>query len=181
MSAVAAVERDLRAAVSADIVSPSAAYLTDQTEARGLRGRADAVGVPRSSEEVAEVVAWCYAHGVPVVPRGGGTGYAGGAVPLDGGVVLALERVNRVRSFDPLLWRIEVEAGLSTSELRRGAREGGLLFAPHPRAAGQSQIRGQNPTKTGGAPPLQYGGTRGPGDRAPGRFAPGGGGRLRRP
>src|SRR2546423_3558156 len=157
MSAVAAVERDLRAAVSADIVSPSAAYLTDQTEARGLRGRADAVGVPRSSEEVAEVVAWCYAHGVPIVPRGGGTGYAGGAVPLDGGVVLSLERLDRVRSFDPLLWRIEVEAGLRTAEVRRIAREGGLLFAPDPGAAEQSQIGGNIATNAGGPHAYKYG------------------------
>jgi glycolate oxidase subunit GlcD len=157
MSAVAAVERDLRAAVSADIVSPSAAYLADQTEARGLSGRADAVALPRSSEEVAEVVAWCYAHGVAVVPRGGGTGYAGGAVPLDGGVVLSLERLERVRSFDPLLWRIEVEAGMRTSEVRRVAREGGLLFAPDPGAAEQSQIGGNIATNAGGPHAYKYG------------------------
>jgi glycolate oxidase subunit GlcD len=157
MSAVAAVERDLRAAVSADIVPPSAAYLADQTEARGLSGRADAVALPRSSEEVAEVVAWCYAHGVAVVPRGGGTGYAGGAVPLDGGVVLSLERLERVRSFDPLLWRIEVEAGMRTSEVRRVAREGGLLFAPDPGAAEQSQIGGNIATNAGGPHAYKYG------------------------
>jgi glycolate dehydrogenase FAD-linked subunit len=157
MSAVAAVERDLRAAVSADIVSPSAAYLTDETEARGLSGRADAVALPRSSEEVAEVVAWCYAHGVAVVPRGGGTGYAGGAVPLDGGVVLSLERLDRVRSFDPLLWRIEVEAGMRTAEVRRVAREGGLLFAPDPGAAEQSQIGGNIATNAGGPHAYKYG------------------------
>ena len=157
MSAVAAVERDLRAAVSADIVSPSAAYLTDQTEARGLSGRADAVALPRSSEEVAEVVAWCYTHGVAVVPRGGGTGYAGGAVPLDGGVVLSLERLERVRSFDPLLWRIEVEAGMRTAEVRRVAREGGLLFAPDPGAAEQSQIGGNIATNAGGPHAYKYG------------------------
>src|SRR5438477_11222286 len=108
MSAVVAVERDLRAAVSADIVSPSAAYLTDQTEARGLAGRADAVALPRSAEEAAEVVAWCDAHGVAVVPRGGGAEYAGGVVPLDGGVVLALERLARVRSYEATVGRIGV-------------------------------------------------------------------------
>src|SRR5213593_5082954 len=138
MSAVASVERDLRAEVAADVVAPSAAYLTDMTEARGLSGRADAVALPRTAEEVAEVVAWCYAHDVAIVPRGGGTGYAAGAVPLDGGVVLALERLERVRSFEPLLWRINVEAGLRTSEVRRLTREGGLLFPPDPGAAEQS-------------------------------------------
>jgi glycolate oxidase subunit GlcD len=157
MSAVTSIERELRAAVGAEVVRPSAAYLTDQTEARGLRGRADAVALPRTAEEVVEVVAWCYAHGVPIVPRGGGTGYAGGAVPLDGGVVLALERLDRVRSFEPLLWRINVEAGLRTAELRRIAREGGLLFAPDPGAAEQSQIGGNIATNAGGPHAFKYG------------------------
>ncbi len=157
MSAVAAVERDLRAAVAAEIVAPTAAYLADQTEARGLRGRADAVALPRDAGEVAEIVAWCYEHGVAIVPRGGGTGYAGGAVPIDGGVVLSLERLDRVRSFDPLLWRIEVEAGLRTGELRRIAREGGLLFAPDPGAAEQSQIGGNIATNAGGPHAFKYG------------------------
>src|ERR1700694_4515632 len=140
MSTVASLERELRAAVAAEVVTPTAAYLTDQTERRGLGGHADAVALPRNAEEVTGVVAWCYARGVAIIPRGGGTGYAGGVVPLDGGVVLSLERLDRVRSFDPLLWRIEVEAGLRTAELRRIAREGGLLFAPDPGAAEQSQI-----------------------------------------
>jgi glycolate oxidase subunit GlcD len=157
MSAVASIERDLRAAVAADVAGPSAAYLNDMTEARGLRGRADAVALPRTAEEVAEVVAWCYERGVPVVPRGGGTGYAGGAVPLDGGVVLSLERLGRVRSFDPLLWRMEVEAGLTTAEVRRVAREGGLLFAPDPGAAEQSQIGGNIATNAGGPHAYKYG------------------------
>ncbi len=157
MSAVASIERDLRAAVAADVVAPTAAYLTDMTEARGLSGRADAVALPRTAEETAEVVAWCYAQGVPIVPRGGGTGYAGGSVALDGGVVLSLERLDRVRSFDPLLWRIEVEAGMRTSEVRRVAREGGLLFAPDPGAAEQSQIGGNIATNAGGPHAFKYG------------------------
>ena len=157
MTAVVSIERDLRAAISADVVAPSAAYLTDMTEARGLRGRADAVALPRTAEEVAEVVAWCYEREVPIVPRGGGTGYAGGAVALDGGVVLALERLTRVRSFDPLLWRMEVEAGVTTAEVRRIAREGGLLFAPDPGAAEQSQIGGNIATNAGGPHAYKYG------------------------
>src|SRR5437588_1582128 len=157
MTAVASVERELRASVAAEIAAPTAAYLSDETEARGLRGRADAVALPRSAEEVAEVVAWCYERGVAIVPRGGGTGYAAGAVPLDGGVVLSLERVDRIRSFDPLVWRIEVEAGVRTSELRRVARDGGLLFPPDPGAAEQSQIGGNIATNAGGPHAFKYG------------------------
>src|SRR3989442_2021771 len=157
MSAVASVERDLRAAVAADVVAPSAAYLTDMTEARGLSGRADAVALPRTVEEVAEVVAWCYAHGVAIVPRGGGTGFAGGAVPLDGGIVLSLERMRAIRSFDPLLWRMEVEAGVPTGVVRRLARENGLSFPPDPGAAEQSHIGGNIATNAGGPHAFKYG------------------------
>jgi glycolate oxidase subunit GlcD len=157
MSTVASVERELRAAVTAEVLAPTAAYLFDETEGRGVRGHADAVALPRTAEEVTEVVAWCYAHDVAIVPRGGGTGYAAGAVPLDGGVVLALERLDRVRSFDPLLWRIHVEAGLRTGELRRLARESGLLFPPDPGAAEQSQIGGNIATNAGGPHAFKYG------------------------
>jgi glycolate oxidase subunit GlcD len=132
-------------------------YLADETETRGLRGRADAVVRPRSAEEVSAVVAWCYERDVPMIPRGGGTGFAGGAVPLDGGVVVSLELLTRVRSFEPLLWRMEVEAGLTTAELRRTAREGGLLFPPDPGAAEQSQIGGNIATNAGGPHAFKYG------------------------
>lgn len=84
-------------------------YLVDATEARGLRGEAKAVVLPRSADEVAGLVEYCYEREVPVVPRGGGTGYAGGAVP-SGGIVLALERLARFRSFDPFRWRMCAEA-----------------------------------------------------------------------
>ena len=89
------MERDLRAIVGDDaVLTDTGWYLTDMT---GLPGKADAVVLPSSADEVARVVAWCYEHDVPITPRGGGTGAAGGAVPLDGGIVLALDRMARVR------------------------------------------------------------------------------------
>ena len=112
--------------------------------------------LPRTADEVAEVVAWCYEHDVPITPRGGGTGFAGGAVPL-GGIVLALERLKSVRSIDPLLWRMEVEAGVTTADVRRLARENGLLFPPDPGAAEQSQIGGNVATNAGGPHAFKYG------------------------
>jgi glycolate oxidase subunit GlcD len=157
VSVVASIERALRDAVSAEVITATAHYLADETETRGLQGQADAVALPRTAEEVAEVVRWCYEHGVPIVPRGGGTGYAAGAVPLDGGVVVALERLTRVRSFDPTLWRMEVEAGVTTADVRRRAREGGLLFPPDPGGAEQSQIGGNVATNAGGPHAYKYG------------------------
>jgi glycolate oxidase subunit GlcD len=123
---------------------------------RGVRGHADAVCFPATTEEVAAVLAWCYDHDVPVTPRGGGTGLAGGAIP-DGGVVLALERLNRVRSFDPLLWRIHVESGVTTGTVHRLARENGLRFPPDPGAWEISQIGGNIACNAGGPHAFKYG------------------------
>ena len=139
------------------VVPATAEYLTDATEHRGIKGSADAVALPATTEAVASAVAWCYERGVPIVPRGGGTGFAGGAVPLDGGVVLSLERMTRVRAFEPLLWRICVEAGVPHAEVRRLARENGLLFPPDPGAAEQSQIGGNIATNAGGPHAFKYG------------------------
>jgi glycolate oxidase subunit GlcD len=129
--------------------------LTDMTR---LSGRADEVVLPSTAEAVAKVTAWCYEHGVPITPRGGGTGLAGGAV-ADGGIVIGLERLARVRSFDPLLWRMCVEAGVTTAAVQRTARDGGLFFAPDPGAAEVSQIGGNVATNAAGPHAFKYGGT----------------------
>jgi glycolate oxidase subunit GlcD len=92
-----------------------------------------------------------------MVPRGGGTGFAGGAVPAEGEVVIALDRLDRVRAFDPALWRMQAEAGVATATVRRLARENGLLFPPDPGAAEQSQIGGNIATNAGGPHAFKYG------------------------
>jgi glycolate oxidase subunit GlcD len=137
--------------------APSSPYNRDSSNRRGIEGRADAVAVPGSAEQVEAVVAWCYAHDVPIVPRGGGTGLTGGAVPTHGGLVLSLERLRGVRELEPGLWRLFAEAGVSTRDVQRLARENGLMFAPDPGAAEQSQIGGNVATNAGGPHALKYG------------------------
>src|SRR4051812_10430334 len=151
-----ALPSDLARLLTGDAVRP---YLVDATETRGLRGHADAVALPTSTDEVRRVVAWCYEQDVPITPRGGGTGYAGGAVP-DGGLVLSLERMRAQRSLEPLLWRAEVEAGMTTAEVARRARENGLWLPLDPGAAEQSQIGGNAATNAGGPHAFKYGTTR---------------------
>ncbi len=129
----------------------------DATEAQGLSGTPSAVVLPATTAEVAAVVRWCYERNIAIVPRGGGTGFAGGSVPVDGGVVVDLQRMSRLLAFDPQLWRMHVEAGLRTSEVRRLARESGLLFPPDPGAAEQSQIGGNVATNAGGPHAFKYG------------------------
>src|SRR3954471_2388614 len=148
-----ALPSDLARLLSGDAVRP---YLADATETRGLSGRADAVALPADTEEVRRVVAWCYEHDVPITPRGGGSGYAGGAVP-DGGVVLSRDRLGRERALDELLWRGELEAGMTTAEVRRRARRNGLWLPLDPGAAEQSQIGGNVATNAGGPHAFKYG------------------------
>jgi glycolate oxidase subunit GlcD len=151
------VKRELSAIVGDDaVLADGGMYLTDIT---GLPGKADAVVLPATADEVARVLAWCYEHDVPVTPRGGGTGVAGGAVPLEGGIVLALDRMARIRAFDPLLWRLHVEAGVTTASVHTLARDNGLMFAPDPGAAEQSQIGGNIATNAAGPHAYKYGAT----------------------
>jgi glycolate oxidase subunit GlcD len=132
-------------------------YSSDESEGSGVQGHPDAIVVPASPEELVDVVEWCYWREIPIVPRGGGTGFAGGAVPVEGGVVVSMERLDRVLSFDPGLWRMRVQAGVRTETVRRLARENGLLFPPDPGAAEQSQIGGNIATNAGGPHAFKYG------------------------
>jgi glycolate oxidase subunit GlcD len=155
---LSSLQAELAQLIGADAVrAPAAAELQDETEARGASARAEAYVTPRSTEEVALVLAHCNERRIAVTPRGGGSGLAGGAVPLEGGVVLGLERMDAVRAFDPQSWRICVEAGLRTAHVHRLARENGLLFPPDPGAAEQSQIGGNIATNAGGPHAFKYG------------------------
>jgi glycolate oxidase subunit GlcD len=138
------------------IVEPNGRYLADLM-GRGVQGTAAAVVLPSTVDEVAAVLRWCYENDVPLTARGGGTGLAGGAIPVSGGVVVGFERLNRVRQFDPLLWRIHVEAGVTTGDIHRLARENGLRFPPDPGAAELSQIGGNIACNAGGPHAFKYG------------------------
>jgi len=156
------LRRDLATVLgAASVLEPGelAPYRHDATIQRGLTGTPDAVVCPENADAVARVLRWCYERGVAIVPRGGGTGLAGGAVPVEGGVVLSLERMRRVRGLAPELGRMSVDAGLGTAHVARLARENGLLFAPDPGAAEQSQIGGNVATNAGGPHAFKYGPT----------------------
>jgi glycolate oxidase subunit GlcD len=143
--------------VSAEsLVKPAGRWLADLM-GRGVQGTADAVVLPSSVDEVAAVMRWCYENDAPLTARGGGTGLAGGAIPVEGGVVIGFERLNKIRRFDPLLWRMHVEAGVTTGDVQRLARESGLRFPPDPGAAEISQIGGNIACNAGGPHAFKYG------------------------
>jgi len=117
----------------------------------------DAVVLPGSTEEVAAVVRTCVEHGIPLVPRGAGTGLAGGAIPITGGIVLALTRMNRILEIDPRGRLAVVEAGVINADLNAAVSSYDLFFAPDPGSQTASTIGGNIANNAGGPHCLAYG------------------------
>ena len=125
------------------------------------RGRpADAVVSPANTSEVSGVVRACAAHGVPFVPRGAGTGYTGGAVPLRGGVVISLERMNRILEIDAGNLIAVVEPHVITGDLQAAVEAVGLFYPPDPASLRTSVVGGNVAECAGGPRAFKYGTTK---------------------
>ena len=125
------------------------------------RGRpADLVVFPAHTEEVAAAVRVCAEHRVPIVPRGAGTGYTGGAVPTSGGVVIALDRMNRILEIDETNLLAVVEPNVITGDLQDAVEKVGLFYPPDPASLRQSVIGGNVAECAGGPRAFKYGTTK---------------------
>ncbi len=116
----------------------------------------DLVVRPGTTAEVAAVLKIADAHGVPVTPRGGATGLCGGCVPVRGGIVLSLERMNRVLEIDADNQMAVTEAGVRLSDFTKAVEEGGLYFPPHP-GDESAMMGGLVATNAGGSRAVKYG------------------------
>ena len=125
-------------------------------------GSAVAVAQPDTAEDVAIVVRWCAAQGVPIVPQGGNTGMSGAATPDASGnaLVLSLARMNRVRGIDALNNTMTVDAGCILQTVQDAAREAGRLFPLSLAAEGSCTIGGNLSTNAGGVAVLRFGNAR---------------------
>lgn len=112
---------------------------------------------PSSTQQVAAVLAACNESSTPIVPQGGNTGLVGGQIPLDGEIVLSLERLNRVLDLDVENKSMSVEAGVVLASAQQVAREQGLLFPLSLAAEGSATIGGNLSTNAGGVNVLRYG------------------------
>ncbi|MFN8521873.1 MAG: FAD-linked oxidase C-terminal domain-containing protein [Chloroflexota bacterium] len=121
------------------------------------RATPDLVLLPRSVEQVHRAVRIARSLGVPIVPRGAGTGVAGGAVPVRAGVVLCTARLNRILSIDPTNRIAVVEPGVINAHVTQATSEHGLFFAPDPSSQRASTIGGNVGTNAGGPHCLLYG------------------------
>lgn len=132
-------------------------YGYDATWAEGLP---DVVVHAESTADVAWVLRIANEMEVPVIPRGGGTGLAGGAVPITGGICLNLARMNRILEIDPADGIAVVQPGVITNALQKAVEAHGLFYPPDPASLYMSTIGGNVATNAGGPRCLKYGVTR---------------------
>ncbi|MDX1567857.1 MAG: FAD-linked oxidase C-terminal domain-containing protein [Longimicrobiales bacterium] len=112
---------------------------------------------PRSTEEVSRVVRILSEEGVPFVPRGAGTGLSGGALAVDGAVLVCTSRMNRILEIDPANRRARVQPGVINARLTRETRPHGLYYAPDPSSQSACTIGGNVAENSGGPHCLKYG------------------------
>ena len=93
---------------------------------------ADLVVIPADTRQIAAIARQCHEHAVPLVVRGAGTGYTGGSVPTRGGVVISLERLNRILEIDQENLLAVVEPNVVTGDLQRAVEQVGLFYPPDP-------------------------------------------------
>ena len=152
------------AAALVEICGPEGVVLEEDRllayESDGLtayRHRPGAVALPRAAEQVQRVVRAVAEHGLPLVPRGAGTGLSGGALALNGAVVLGTARMNRILEIDPENRRAVLQPGVINAELSTAVAPHGLYYAPDPSSQTACTIGGNVAENSGGPHCLKHG------------------------
>jgi glycolate oxidase len=115
---------------------------------------------PGTTDEVAAILRYCNQQRIPVTPRGAGTGLAGAALPTHRGVVLSMERFNKILFIDELNLQATVEPGVITEVFQHTVKEKGLFYPPDPASAGSCFLGGNLAQNAGGPKAVKYGVTR---------------------
>jgi len=131
------------------------AYESDALTA--FRARPRAVVLPETADEVIETVRLCYREKIPFVARGSGTSLSGGSLPIEDGIVIALNRLNHIKRIDPETRVAVVEPGVINLDITRAAEPYGLYYAPDPSSQSICTIGGNIAFNSGGAHCLKYG------------------------
>jgi len=134
------------------------AYGTDNTEV--FKPNPLLIVLPKTTEEVQEIVKTCYDNNIAMVPSGGRTGMAAGAIAAHGEVVISMEKMNRVLSIDAISSSMEVEAGVVLEDAQLAAKEASLYLPIDFGAKGSAEIGGCISTNAGGCKVFKYGMTR---------------------
>ena len=122
--------------------------------------RPEAVALPRRASSVAALLRFAHEHRIPVTPRGAGYGYVGGCVPVRGGIVLCLARMNRIREINAQDFVAVVQPGVRTLTLQEAVERRGRFYPPDPASRADCSLGGNIATNAGGPRCLKYGVTR---------------------
>ncbi len=112
---------------------------------------------PNAVSEISAILSYCNNHSIPVTPRGAGTGLSGGALPQLGGVVISMERFNKILTIDEDNLQVITEPGVITEVLQNTVREKGLFYPPDPASRGSCFIGGNISENSGGPKAVKYG------------------------
>ncbi|QHS60644.1 FAD-binding oxidoreductase [Chitinophaga agri] len=130
-------------------------YAHDETE--DLHYLPEVVLKPDTTEQVSRIMRLCQEEKLPVTPRGGGTGLSGGALPQFGGVLISMERFNRILHLDDRNLQVTTEPGVITEVLQDAVKERGLFYPPDPSSRGSCFIGGNIAENSGGPKAVKYG------------------------
>jgi glycolate oxidase len=133
-------------------------YAHDETEDYVFQP--EVVVKPSTTQQVSAILHWCDQHHIPVTPRGGGTGLSGGALPVNRGVILTLEKMNRILDIDIRNLQVTTEPGVITEVLQAAVAEKGLFYPPDPASKGSCFIGGNVAESSGGPKAVKYGTTK---------------------
>jgi glycolate oxidase len=133
-------------------------YGHDQTE--DLNFPPEVILKPRTSEEIAQVMLACNRERIPVTPRGAGTGLSGAALPVHGGVILSMERFNKILEIDERNLQATVEPGVINEVFQMAVKEKGLFYPPDPASKGSCFLGGNIALSSGGPKAVKYGTTK---------------------
>ncbi len=155
----AEIVRALRRIVPGEgVVSEPAGLVPFETDAlSAYRTTPLAVALPQTTEQVADILAWCQANGVKVVPRGAGTSLSGGALPLGDGIVLGLSKLNRILEIDYANRCAVVQPGVTNLAISQAVAGAGFYYAPDPSSQVACTIGGNVAENSGGVHCLKYG------------------------
>ena len=152
---------DLQRLLGTERVSADPGVLQAHAADRWFASRIPEVVVFASNtEEVSKVMSYAHARGIPVTPRGAGVGYVGGCVPLQGGIVLSVAQMQRIKEIHFEDGVAVVEPGVITGHLQAAVRKEGLFYPPDPASLKECSLGGNIATNAGGPRCLKYGVTR---------------------
>jgi len=157
----AAVLDELRRIAGPDHVRTDADTIRENsTDATKSFHPADVIVFVENAAQVSQIVRLSNRESIPVVSRGGGVGYAGGAIPIAGGIVISMRRMNRILEINPIDLLVVLEPGVITDDLHQAVEAMGLFYPPDPASLKQSSIGGNVAHNAGGPRAFKYGVTR---------------------